>query len=190
MDSRKSKVTLTLVLILFIISSCGYFNENQIAFSNKSHPIFDIENFDSNSFTDTTDLFRYDVVSSISKNNNKDLVNYTLTITPNSDELYSDVTVTASLDDTWLDFLLDKNRNTLFFGTDRKNPIIIDRTSQSNKGLISDIGKYLEDEVTPEQVKNLLKMPIKIRIKYQGQIINQTITPVRIIIYGIEEPSI
>lgn len=188
MGIKKVKITIIVILMLLVFTSCSTFNGNQIV-SGQSHPVFDIESFDSSNFTDTSDLFRYDVVSSISKDTDKELLTYTLTITPNTDQIFKDVTVTASLDETWMSSLADKNRNTLFFGTDKKNPILMDRNSNSNKGLISDIGKYLEEGVSPEQMERLLRMPVRIRIKYQDQTINQTVIPNKIIMYGIEKES-
>ncbi len=66
----------------------------------------------------------------------------------------------------------------------------MDRNSESNKGLISDVGKILEEGVAPEQIKNLLSLPIKIRIKFQDKIITETVIPNKILIYGIEEKSV
>lgn len=187
---KKFKVTITGILMAMLFSSCSSFYENQMAFNNQSHPVFDIENFDSCSFSDKSDLFKYDLTASIDKKENKNLITYELTITPNTDQIINDVTVTASLDESWSNWLLDKNRNTLFFGTDKKNPIWMDRNSDSYRGLISEIGKYLEEEVSSEQMKNLLVLPIKIRIKYQDTIITETLKPNKILLYGNEEQSV
>lgn len=190
MANKKIKVLITVMLMVIVFTSCNIFNKNQIGVNNQSHPIFDIENFDSNSFTDSSNLFKYDLLSSISKKENNELITYSLTITPNTDQIFNDVTVTASLDEAWMNWLQDKNRNTLFFGTDKKQPILMDRNSESNKGLISDVGKILEEGVAPEQIKNLLSLPIKIRIKFQDKIITETVIPNKILIYGIEEKSV
>lgn len=181
---QKNKIRIFwIVLLIGVLSSCSLINPGTLVYNDRSHPIFDIENFESSAFNEADGPFTYEVVSSLSKKNNQDLITYALTITPITDEIYNDVTVTASLDESWLDVLMDKNRTTLYFGTDKKAPIRMDRNSQSSKGLMADIGKYLEEGAPLKEVEELLKSPVKVRIKYQEHLISRKVFPLTILIY-------
>ena len=150
------------------------------------HPVFDIAEFDSSTFTDTTDLFSFNLEVAVTKGDEKIDLFYTLTITPTNDEIYNDVTVTASLNEKLLEILVDQHRNFLYFGTDKANPIIMDKNSESYKGLIADktIHKAVAGNLTDQQLLPYLKSPLKVKIKYSEKIINLMVVPTTIFIYG------
>lgn len=60
-------------------------------------------------------------------------------ITPKINERIENIVVKASLDSIWSEILLDKNRNTLYFGTNKDQPFSMEKESSTDKGLISDI---------------------------------------------------
>lgn len=150
------------------------------------HPVFDIAEFDSSNFTDTTDLFSFNLETSVIKKDGNDLLVYSLTASPTTDQIYKDVTVTASLNEKILEILADKNKIFLYFGTDKADPIIINKNSESYKGLIADkaIGMASEPKFTNQQLLPYLKYPVKVRMKYSDKTINLTIVPSTITIYG------
>ena len=157
-----------------------------ITVASDVHPVFDIAEFDSNTFTDTTDLFSFNLEAAVTKSDGKGDLFYTLTLSPTTDEVYSDVTVTASLDERLLEILIDQHRNFLYFGTDKANPIIIDKNSDSYKGLIADktIRNAVAGDLTSQQLLPYLKYPIKVKIKYSDKTINLMVVPTTIFVYG------
>lgn len=173
------------LLLGLVLAGCSPVNQGQAAV----HPVFDIESFVGERFTDQSSLFRFELESSITKENGNDRLLYTLTITPTTDEVYKETIVTASLDEAWLERLTDPNRNTVYFGTDKNTPILLDRNSTSHQGLITDIVKYVEPGYSNEQLAAYLKKPVKVRLKYQDQVIRQTVEPTRILLNGVVQPG-
>lgn len=174
----KFKFLLCLLLTVIFTAACNSLLKTE------SHPVFDIKDFDSKPYTDTTDLFAFELEAAVKKNEGKDFLVYTLTVSPKSDRIFTDVTVTASLNEQWLDLLIEKNRESLFFGTDKTTAITINRNSQSNKGLVSGIGKYLEAGLSSDELSASLKTPVKVRLKYSDQTISLMVEPTKITTYG------
>jgi|LSQX01.1.fsa_nt_gb hypothetical protein len=152
-----------------------------------THPVFDIKDFDKFRFDETSQIFNFDVQSAVSIIDGRNLISYLLVITPKINERIENIVVTASLDPKWSEILTDKNRNTLYFGTNKDQPFSMENGSSTEKGLISDIGKYLQDDIAPEKAKDFLKLPIKIVIKYNNKISSFTIKPSKILFLGADE---
>lgn len=155
--------------------------------SEITHPVFDIKDFDKFLFDETSQIFNIDVQSAVSIIDGRNLISYLLVLTPKIDERIENIVVTASLDPKWSEILTDKNRNTLYFGTNKDQPFSMEKKSSTEKGLISDIGKYLQDDIAPEKAKDFLKLPIKIVIKYNNKISSFTIKPSKILFLGADE---
>ena len=148
--------------------------------SQMTHPVFDIKNFDQYRFDETSPQFNFSVESAVSEREGRQVISYLLVITPKDDEKIENIVVTASVDPKWLEVLTDKNRNTLYFGTKKDEPFNMQKGSSSEKGLISDIRKDLQDETSLDKVKDYLKLPIKILVKFPDKTSSFTVSPTKI----------
>ena len=95
--------------------------------SEITHPVFDIKDFDKFRFDETSQIFNFDVQSAVSIIKGRKLISYLLVITPIINKRIENIVVTASLDSIWSEILTDKNRNTLYFGTNKDQPFLESR---------------------------------------------------------------
>lgn len=178
-----------LAILLLGFSACDHpspgtlpisVSDHSNGLSQMTHPVFDIKNFNQYPFDETSQLFNFSVQSAVSQREGRNVISYLLMITPKDEEKTENIVVTASLDPKWLECLTDKNRNTLYFGTKKDEPFNMQKGSSSEKGLISDIRKNLQDDISLDKVKDYLKLPIKIVVKVNDNTSSFTISPTKI----------